>query len=218
MQTPDIINLQYQYRKQNLSFMATLLKSGFLAGFLLISASLMSKDKDFSISVGNVEAKTINFEIANAKNVSLFVYNDIEGELFSEKLSAENPIMKSYNLQDLAAGTYYLVAESETKVEKYKININSHNEMEVEKKPVSSVNKPEYTIEGNMAKLHMADVKNPVNISVYDFSNNLFYSANKNAENGELNLTFDLDPKTSSNYIIRVEENGNVFNKIIPLK
>jgi uncharacterized membrane protein len=90
--------------------------------------------------------------------------------------------------------------------------------MEVEKTPVSSVSKPEYTVSGNMVKLHLADVKNTVNVSVYDFANNLFYSANKNAENGELDMTFDLDPKTSSNYIIRVEENGNVFNKIIPLK
>lgn len=198
--------------------MTTLLKSGLLAGCLLISASLMSKDKDFSISVGNVTAKTINFEIANAKNVSLFVYNDIEGELFSEKLDAENPVRKSYNLQDLVSGTYYLVAESDTKVEKYRISINNLNVMEVEKTPVSSVNKPEYTISGNKVKLHLAEVKNPVNISVYDFSNNLFYTANKNGENGELDMTFDLDPKTSSNYIIRVEENGNVFNKIIPLK
>ncbi len=198
--------------------MTTLLKSGLLAGFLLMSSSLMSKDRDFSISVGNVTAKTVHFEIANAKNVSLFVYNDIEGELFSEKLDTENAVNKSYNLQDLASGTYYLVAESETKVEKYKISINSNNVMEVEKTPVSSVNKPEYSISGNMVKLHMADVKNPVNVSVYDFANNLFYSANKNAENGELNMTFDLDPKTSSNYIIRIEENGNVFNKIIPLK
>ncbi|WP_294233810.1 hypothetical protein, partial [uncultured Chryseobacterium sp.] len=149
---------------------------------------------------------------------SLFVYNDIEGELFSEKLDTENAVMKSYNLEDLASGTYYLVAESETKVEKYRISINSNNAMEVEKTPVSSVNKPEYSISGNMVRLHMTDIKNSVNISVYDFSNNLFYTANKNGENGELNMTFDLDPKTSSNYIIRVEENGNVFNKIIPLR
>ncbi len=198
--------------------MTTLLKSGLLAGFLLVSASLMSKDRDFSMSVGNVTAKTVNFEIANAKNVSLFVYNDIEGELFSEKLDTENAVMKSYNLEDLASGTYYLVAESETKVEKYRISINSNNAMEVEKTPVSSVNKPEYSISGNMVRLHMTDIKNSVNISVYDFSNNLFYTANKNGENGELNMTFDLDTKTSSNYIIRVEENGNVFNKIIPLR
>ncbi|WP_263603263.1 hypothetical protein [Chryseobacterium sp. PET-29] len=198
--------------------MNTFLKSTFLAGFLLISASLMSKDRDFSIALGTVSAKTINFEISNAKNVSLFVYNDIDGEIFSEKLDAENVISKSYDLKELSTGTYYLVAESEGKVEKYRISINKDNVMEVDKTPVSVINKPEYTVSGNFVKLHMSAVKNPVMISVTDFSDNNYYTATKQSENGDLNVTFDLDKNTSENYIIRVEENGNVFNKIISLK
>ncbi|MEA1848678.1 MULTISPECIES: hypothetical protein [Chryseobacterium] len=198
--------------------MNTFLKSTFLAGFLLISASLMSKDRDFSIALGTVSAKTINFEISNAKNVSLFVYNDIDGEIFSEKLDAENVISKSYDLKELSTGTYYLVAESEGKVEKYRISINKDNVMEVDKTPVSVINKPEYSVSGNFVKLHMSAVKNPVMISVTDFSDNNYYTATKQSENGDLNVTFDLDKNTSENYIIRVEENGNVFNKIISLK
>lgn len=198
--------------------MNTLLKSSFLVGFLLISASLMSKDRDFSISLGNVNAKTLNFEISNAKNVSLFVYNDIEGELFSEKLDTENSVSKSYDLKEFASGTYYLVAESETKVEKYRINITKNNVMEVEKTPVSVINKPEYTVTDNLVKLHLSNTKNPVNISVMDLANNSYYNQTKQSANGELNLTFDLNQNTSENYIIRVEENGNIFNKVISLK
>lgn len=199
--------------------MNTFLKSAFLAGFLLISASVMSKDKDFSIALGTVNAKTINFEISNAKNVSLFVYNDIDGEIFSEKLNAETAISKSYDLNELSTGIYYLVAESEGKVEKYRININKYNVMEVEKTPVSVINKPEYTITGNFVKLHMSDVKNPVMISVTDFADNSYYTATKHPEDGELSVAFDLDRNTSQNYIIRIEDtNGNVFNKIISLK
>ncbi|WP_042721002.1 DUF3244 domain-containing protein [Flavobacterium sp. B17] len=198
--------------------MNTLLKSSFLAGFLLISASLMSKDRDFSISLGNVNSKTLNFEISNAKNVSLFVYNDIDGELFSEKLDTENAVSKSYDLNEFASGTYYLVAESETKVEKYRINITKNNVMEVDKTPVSVINKPEYTISDNLVKLHLSNTKNTVNISVMDFANNSYYNQTKQSADGELDLTFDLNRNTSENYIIRVEENGNVFNKIISLK
>lgn len=198
--------------------MNTLLKSSFLVGFLLISASLMSKDRDFSISLGNVNAKKLNFEISNAKNVSLFVYNDIDGELFSEKLDTENSVSKSYDLKEFASGTYYLVAESETKVEKYRINITKNNAMEVEKTPVSVINKPEYTITDNLVKLHLSNTKNPVNISVMDLANNSYYNQTKQSVNGELDLTFDLNRNTSENYIIRVEENGNIFNKVISLK
>ncbi len=198
--------------------MSTLLKTVFLAGSLLFSASLMSKDRDFSLSFGNVQAKTLNFELSNARSVSVFIYNSAHDELFSENLADGDHVTKTYDFQSLVPGTYYLVAESEMKIEKYKIKINAENGMEVEKKPVSSVNKPEYTISGHMAKLHMSDVKGPVSISVYDLSNTTYYNSNRKYADGKVDITFDLDPKTADQYIIRVEQNGNVFNRLISLR
>ncbi|KYH07399.1 MULTISPECIES: hypothetical protein [Chryseobacterium] len=198
--------------------MSTLLKAVFFAGALLFSANVMSKDRDFSLSFGNVQDKTLNFELSNAKSVSVFVYNTAHDELFSENLKDGDHVMKTYDFQNFTPGTYYLVAESEAKIEKYKIKINADNVMEVEKTPVSAVNKPEYTISGHMAKLHMSDVKGTVSISVYDLSNTTYYTSNKKYADGKVDITFDLDPKTADQYIIQVEENGNVFNKIISLR
>ncbi|WP_137904339.1 hypothetical protein [Chryseobacterium sp. 2VB] len=198
--------------------MSTLLKAVFFAGALLFSANVMSKDRDFSLSFGNVQDKTLNFELSNAKSVSVFVYNTAHDELFSENLADGDHVIKTYDFQSFTPGTYYLVAESEAKIEKYKIKINSENVMEVEKTPVSAVYKPEYTISGHMAKLHMSDVKGPISISVYDLSNTTYYTSNKKYADGKVDITFDLDPKTADQYIIQVEENGNVFNKIISLR
>ncbi|MET3535750.1 hypothetical protein [Chryseobacterium limigenitum] len=197
--------------------MNKLLKSAFLVGSLFISASLMSKDRDFSLSIKTTEAKTISFDVLNGKNISLVIYNDAYGELFSEKLESENNVTKSYDLKDLESGTYYLVAESDQKIEKYKINISYNNKVEIEKTPFSEINKPEYIISGNMAQLHLSGLKNSATISVSDFAGNVYYNTTKNTANGELNMTFDLDPKTSDRYIISVEEKGNVFNKIVTL-
>ncbi|MDQ1096106.1 MULTISPECIES: hypothetical protein [Chryseobacterium] len=198
--------------------MNAVLKSGFLLAFSLMSAGLMSKDRDFSLSVKKAEAKTLHFEVSNAKNLSLFIYNDADGEIYAENLNDEDQIAKSYDLQALAPGTYYLVAESESKVEKYKITISKTNTIEMDKTPVSSVTKPEFTVSGHMVKLHVEGPKYPVNVSVYDSSNNVHYSGNKVAEDGAVDLTFDLNPQIAETYTIRVEENGNVFNKIISLK
>ena len=197
--------------------MNALLKSAFLIGFFCTSASLMSKDKDFSLSFKNTEAKTISFEVLNAQNISLVIYNDTYGELFSEKLEKENNVTKSYDLKDLNSGTYYLVAESDQKIEKYKINISNTNTVEIEKTPFAEIFKPEYTIAGNKAKLHLSGLKNSATISVSDFSGNVYYSATKTAADGALEMTFDLNPKTSDRYVITVEEMGNVFNKIVTL-
>lgn len=197
--------------------MTTILKSTFLAGFLLISTSLMSKDRDFSLSFGSATAKTINFEVLNAQNISLVIYDETYGEVFSEKLGTENSVSKSYNLEDLASGTYFLVAESDQKIEKFKIKINSDNTLEIEKTPFAEINKPEYTISGNMVKLHLSGLKTDANITVTDLSETVYYSATKKAEDGEINLTFDLSLRTADKYIISVEEGGNLFNKIITL-
>ncbi|WP_294250652.1 hypothetical protein [uncultured Chryseobacterium sp.] len=198
--------------------MNAVLKSGFLLAFSLMSAGLMSKDRDFSLSVKKAESKTLHFEVSNAKNLSLFIYNDSVGELYTERLNNEGQIAKSYDLQALSPGVYFLVAESETKVEKYKITISSNNTVEMDRTPVSTVSKPEFTLSGHLAKLHMDECKNPVSVSVYDSSNTLYYSDTKAAGEGALDLTFDLNPQTSDTYFIRVEENGNVFNKMISLK
>lgn len=198
--------------------MSTLLKAVFFAGALLFSANVMSKDRDFSLSIGNVQAKTLNFELSNAKSVSVFVYNTAHDELFFENLADGDHLIKSYDFQSFEPGTYYLVAESEVKIEKYRIKITDGNEMEVEKTPVSAINKPEYSVSGHIAKLRMSDVKGPVSISVYDLSNTTYYTSNKKYADGKVDITFDLDPKTADQYIIQVEENGNVFNKIISLR
>ncbi|MCJ7935955.1 MAG: hypothetical protein MUW56_20585 [Chryseobacterium sp.] len=198
--------------------MSTLLKSVFLAGSLLFSASLMSKDRDFSLSFRNIKAKILHFELSNVRSVSVFIYNNAHDELYSENLADGNHVTKTYDFQNFVPGTYYLVAESEMKIEKYKIKISAENVMEVEKNPISAVNKPEYTISGHMAKLHMSDVKGPVSISVYDLSNTTYYASSKKYADGKVDITFDLDPKTADQYIIRVEENGNIFNKMISLR
>ncbi|KPE52529.1 hypothetical protein [Chryseobacterium indologenes] len=198
--------------------MNTLLKAVLFAGSLLFSANVMSKDRDFSLSFGNMQARTLNFELSNAKSVSVFVYNSTHDELFSENLADGDHVVKTYDLQGFAPGIYYLVAESEMKIEKYQIKINADHVIEVEKTPISTVNKPEYTVSDHIAKLHMSDVKGPVTISVYDLSNTNYYTSSRKYADGKVDITFDLDPKTADQYIIQVEENGNVFNKMISLR
>ena len=47
--------------------MKNLLKFSFLIGFLFISANVMANDKIFSISIDNINAKKLSFQMTNAK-------------------------------------------------------------------------------------------------------------------------------------------------------
>ncbi len=180
--------------------------------------SAMSKEKDFSLSFGKTEAETVSFEVFNAKNVSIAIYSDKYGELLFEDLNSEKSVIKSYNFKDLDSGVYYLIVESDQKIQKYKINVDADKKPLIEKEPVSEIIKPEFLINGNMVKLHLSGLKNTARISVTDFNETIYYDATKSATNGEIELTFDFSKKTADTYIITVEENDHVFNKIISLK
>ena len=181
-----------------------------------MSARMMAKEKDFSISFESVTAKTVEFKVANAQNVSLYIYNDLKDELFSEKILGKNSIVKSYNFNEMPAGDYYLVAESAQKIEKYKISITGNNVI-VDQTPISEIEKPQYNVEGNRVKMHIPAGSGDVRISVSDLQNNEYYNDIKHAEK-DLDLTFDMNPETTNSYVITVEKDGNSFGKIISLR
>ena len=197
--------------------MKNLLKFSFLIGFLFISANVMANDKDFSISIDNINAKKLSFQMTNAKNVALYVYNDKQGELFAEKVRKQDEVSRTYDMKNFPAGTYYLVAESDSKIEKYKITIDETN-ASIEKTPVAEIFKPEYTIEGNHVKLVMPKLTDAVTVSVEDFTNTVYYNQTLTPKNGELVVQFDLNPENADAYVISVEKGDNTFNKIIYLK
>jgi len=195
------------------------LQSVLMIGFLSLSVSAMSKDKDFSLSFGKAEAETtVNFEVLNAQNVSVSIYSDQYGELLSENLNSDKNVAKSYSFKDLDSGIYYLIVESDQKIEKYKINVDVDKKVLIEKEPVSEILKPEFSVIGNMVKLRVSDVRDTAKISVTDFEDNVYYDTTKSAINGELELTFDLNKKTADKYIITVEVDGKVFNKIVSVR
>jgi len=198
--------------------MKKVFRSALMIGLLSISASMMSKDRDFSLSFGKTEAETVRFEVANAKNVSVIIYNDTYGELFSEDLDSDKNVRKSYNFKDLDSGIYYLLVESDWKIEKYKIKVSADKKVIIDKKPVAEIMKPEFQVNGNKVKLLLSGLKNTAKISVSDFSGTIYYHSTKSAIDGKLQVTFDLNPEASDNYIISVEESGKVFNKTISLK
>lgn len=198
--------------------MKNIMKLSLLIGAFLISTSFSAKDGVFSISLGEVTAKTLHFEVSNAQNVSLYLYDDKKGEIYSENTGNREVVEKSYDLSNLTEGNYYLVAESAIKIEKYKVTIGKDGEIVADKTPVSAINKPEYTINKNVVNLKMTNVNGDVKVSIFDTANNTYYSKDSVAKNGLIDLTFDLNPENPETYIISVEKDGDSFSRMISLK
>lgn len=197
--------------------MKNLLKVGFVAGFTLFSTLVFARNNDNLVSLKTVTTSTVNIELANAKNVSLHVYNESEGEIYSEKMSIDDNTIKAYNFKNMPSGTYYLVAESDFKIEKYKIVIKN-GKIVTDKIPVEQLEKPEYVVEGNHVKLSMNNLKDKVKISVYDLSDYVYYNEVQAPENGKINIDFDLNPAASDVYVIRIVKNGEVYKQTFFVK
>lgn len=197
--------------------MKNLLKISLIAVVMLLSMSVSAKDKFFSINLTETNSKTLRFEVFNAENVSLYFYNDRKDEIYSENIGNRESVEKSYDLSTLSKGDYYLVAESDYKIEKYKVTIDKNGNVSALRTPVTTLNKPDYTIENNIVKLHMNNV-DKINVVITDVSNTEYYNQTVKAKNGEINVKFDLNVNTSPAYLISVERNGDVFNRLITLK
>lgn len=146
--------------------MKSLLKISLIVSAMLISMSVSAKDKFFSISLTEANSKTLRFEIFNAENVSLYFYNDRKDEIYSENIGNKENVEKTYDLSTLSEGDYFLVAESDFKIEKYKVTIDKNGNVSAAKTPVLAFNKPEYTVENNIVKLHMNSIENAINVTV----------------------------------------------------
>lgn len=198
--------------------MKNILKLSLIVGALFFTINISAKDRVFSISLVDVSSKVLKFEVMNAENVSLYFYNDRKDEIYSENLGNRAIVEKTYDLSTLSTGEYFLVAESEFKIEKYRVIIDKDGNVKAEKTPVLALNKPEYTIENNIVKLYMNNVENGVNVSISDLANNEYYNQTVNTKNGEINLKFDFNANNSAAYVISVAKDGAVFNRLITLK
>lgn len=198
--------------------MKSIVKFSLILGTLLFSLGVSAKDKLFSIALKEVGYKTLKFEIFNAENVSIYFYNDRKDEIYSENVGKRDNVEKSYDLSTLAEGDYFLVAESDFKIEKYKVSIDKDGNVTADKSPVLAFDKPEYTIENNIVKLHMNNVADSITVSISDIGNVEYYNKLVKANNGEINLKFDLNVNNSPAYVISVEKDGDVFNRLITLK
>ena len=115
--------------------MKNILKLSLIVGALFFTINISAKDRVFSISLVDVSSKVLKFEVMNAENVSLYFYNDRKDEIYSENLGNRAIVEKTYDLSTLSTGEYFLVAESEFKIEKYRVTIDKDGNVK-QKKPL----------------------------------------------------------------------------------
>lgn len=103
--------------------MKNILKFSLLLVVTMTSMSSYAIDGDFLLNVKKGKGNEISFSMNEIKKVNVSIYDDEKNLIFTEIAKGEKGILRTYNLDELPAGTYYLVVENELKSVKHEIII-----------------------------------------------------------------------------------------------
>ena len=121
--------------------MKNILKFSLLLVVTMTSMSSYAIDGDFLLNVKKGKGNEISFSMNEIKKVNVSIYDDEKNLIFTEIAKGEKGILRTYNLDELPVGTYYLVVENDLKSVKHEIIIAEEKSI-LTTKAISEVYKP----------------------------------------------------------------------------
>ena len=119
--------------------MKKILKISLVVGVVLIALNVYGVVNS-PFHKKNVQRKTVTFDLIDQNNIDLSVYDANDKLMHTEKISSNGQAVRTYNMNSFAEGVYYLVEESNSKITKYEIVVNS-NRATIMTNPLSEVSK-----------------------------------------------------------------------------
>lgn len=157
--------------------MKKILKFSLVVAAVLTAMNVSALGNDFSLDVKKGEGKTVTFALNELNKVELSIY-DLDNKLIhSENVNSNGNISRTYDLNALPEGTYYLVAESDTKIAKYEISVIGETAV-LASNAVSEVYKPTLSNKDGLVSISIFNLyKSPVSIKVYNSSDEIVYTS-----------------------------------------
>lgn len=206
-----IINLKTSIMKKILKFSLVLVA-------VLTAMNTSASEKEFSLDVKKGEGKKVTFALNESNKVVLSIY-DLDNKLIhKENVNAKGIVNRTYDLKALPEGTYYLNAESETKIAKYEIAVVGETAV-LSAQPVSEVYKPILINDKGSVSISISNEnKTPVNIMIFNESEELVYSSSLKDEQNIVR-NFDIKDFSHENYtFIMTYDTNKVFQKTVSAK
>ncbi len=190
--------------------MKNLMKFGVALVAMFATVAMHASDNDFNVKAKEGAGKAISFTINDTKNVHVSLYAKDGSEIFDETLKGKDgKISRTYDLNALPNGTYYLETETAVKVARHEITIEG-KKATVSEQVVAEIYKPVVvTKDGIVTVSILNNDKKPVDIKVYDENNNEVYSAT--ADSQTVAKRFDITKSTAKNFTLVMSYNNKTF-------
>ena len=191
--------------------MKKLLSTLFVAG--IATAAFANNDvKSVEIRQTETAKVAVAFHAVPQGTVIVKITDDQDRLILRDRITKTEAFAKKYDLNALPEGIYYLVAESEYKISKYKISIVGAvaNLSEI---AIENELKPIFIEQDGLVKLSFLNLNEaPTYIKIYNQANDLVYDSGK-LVNQSFAKTFDIYNLQNEEYTFVVTVSDKTFSK-----
>jgi hypothetical protein len=195
--------------------MKKILKFSLVLLVALTTMNLHAGTVDFTVNVKKELGKMVTFALNMTNKVDLSIYDANDKLIHSETVDSKKNIDRTYDLKALPDGTYFLVAESDMKISRYKISVAGET-ASLSENAISEVYKPVFVDKNGLVALSIFNLdKSPVNIKIFDNEDNEVYNSAILTDQN-INKVFDVKNIKFETYTFVMTYNNKTFTKTFP--
>ena len=175
---------------------------------MFASVATYANENDFNLKVKEGSSKAISFTMNDTKDVHVSLYAQDGSEIFDETIkNKDGKVSRTYDLTALPTGTYFFETETATKVERQQIIVEGAKTVISEE--VTEIYKPVVASKDGIVTVSILTNASPVEIKVYDDSNNEVYS--ETFAGTTVAKRFDISRSIAKNFTLVMSYNDKQF-------
>ena len=184
---------------------------------LISTLNANAENPKLLLDLKKANGKKVSLTLKEMKKVKLSIYDGNNDVIFDENVNGAN-LARTYDLSSLPEGDYFIKAQSDAKISKYKIEVIDKNAF-LSSESFSEVFVPsfDYNLESKRVTINHLNKKDnsEISIDIYDSNSELLYS--KTCSTKEFIKTYDLNNLISDECTFIVNYKGEIFEKTISL-
>lgn len=186
-----------------------------MLGVTLFTMNVHAGSVDFSLDVKNEQGKKVTFALNKINNMNLSIYDADDKLIHSERVNSKKDFNRTYNLNALPEGTYFLQAESDSKISRYEISVAGAS-ASLSTSAISEIFKPAFEFKKGLVWVNILNLdKSPVNIKIYDKDDNEVYDSEELLDQN-VKKVFDVKDIQFEKYTFVMTYKDKIFTKTFP--